>query len=243
MPNPRVWFVTGASRGIGHAIARRALDEGERVAVVARDPTQSDLPSLFPDACVGIAADVTSPASLQEAVARVQGTWGAIDVLINNAGIHRGGRVSRIDHRDWDAVLGTNLTGAFDAVRAVLEAMPDGGSIVNIGAVVGLRGFSGDVAYASAKAGLIGLTNALAIELASRAITVNAVLPGLTETDMVGALSQTSRETLRLRIPLGRSATADEIAHVVWFVAGSTYMTGSVVAVDGGLMAALGSAQ
>ena len=121
--------------------------------------------------------------------------------------------------------------------------MGDGGSIVNVGAVVGLRGFKGDVAYASAKAGLIGLTRALAIELADRAITVNLVLPGLTETEMVGGLSDAAKATLKARVPLGRTAKASEIGDVIWNVAGSTYMTGSIVAVDGGLMAALGSAQ
>jgi NAD(P)-dependent dehydrogenase (short-subunit alcohol dehydrogenase family) len=235
--------VTGGSKGIGEAIARRALSEGDRVAIVAREPRRSSLTSEYPDACLAVTADVADPGSIQTAIAAVQQQWGGVDVLVNNAGIHRGGRIGRLSDADWQAVLDTNLSGAFNTIRAVLPSMGDGGAIVNIGAVVGLRGFKGDVAYASAKAGLIGLTNALAIELAERSITVNVVLPGLTETEMVGALSESAKATLKARVPMGRTALASEIADVVWDVAGSTYMTGSTVAVDGGLMAALGSAQ
>lgn len=239
----RRWVVTGGSRGIGEAVARRALSEGDRVAIIARHPDQSPLASEYRDLCVTAAADITDPDSIQAAITNVQLRWGGVDVLVNNAGIHRGGRIGRIARTDWQAVLDTNLSGAFDTIRAVLPAMGDGGSIVNIGAVVGLRGFKGDVAYASAKAGLIGLTRALAIELADRAITVNLILPGLTETEMVGGLSDAAKATLKARVPLGRTAKASEIGDVIWNVAGSTYMTGSIVAVDGGLMAALGSAQ
>ena len=239
----RRWVVTGGSRGIGEAVARRALSEGDRVAIIARHPDQSPLASEYRDLCLTGAADITEPDSIQAAITDVQLRWGGVDVLVNNAGIHRGGRIGRIARTDWQAVLDTNLSGAFDTIRAVLPAMGDGGSIVNVGAVVGLRGFKGDVAYASAKAGLIGLTRALAIELADRAITVNLVLPGLTETEMVGGLSDAAKATLKARVPLGRTAKASEIGDVIWNVAGSTYMTGSIVAVDGGLMAALGSAQ
>jgi NAD(P)-dependent dehydrogenase (short-subunit alcohol dehydrogenase family) len=243
MGESRRWVVTGGSQGIGDAIARRALSEGDCVAIIARNPNHSSLLSVYPESCLLIPADVTDPESVQKACAAVQKHWGGIDVLVNNAGIHRGGRIGRIAGNDWQGVLDTNLSGAFNTIRAALIFMKDGGSIVNIGAVVGLRGFKGDVAYASAKAGLIGLTHALAIELADRSITVNIVLPGLTETDMVGALSESAKATLMARIPLGRTAQASEIADVVWNVAGSTYMTGSIIAVDGGLMAALGSAQ
>jgi NAD(P)-dependent dehydrogenase (short-subunit alcohol dehydrogenase family) len=239
----RRWVVTGASRGIGAAIARAAAGAGHRVAVLARtaDP-EAVARDLGPDA-LAIAADVTDRASLETAVARVVDAWGGVDVLVNNAGVHKGGRVGRIDRDDWMQVLDTNLVGAFDAVRAVLPAMGAGGSVVNIGAVVGFRGFRGDTAYASAKAGLAGLTAALAMELARDAITVNLVLPGFVETEMTGGLTDAARESIVGRIPLGRVARAEEVADVVLSVAGSTYMTGSVVAVDGGLMAALGSAR
>lgn len=239
----RRWVVTGGSRGIGEGVARRALTEGDRVAVIARDPARGSLAAEFPDTCLPLSADVTDPASLDAAIAVVQRAWGGVDVLVNNAGVHRGGRIGKIARDDWDTVIDTNLNGAFNAVRAVLPYMLPGGSIVNVGAVVGLRGFKGDSAYASAKAGLIGLTHALAIELADRPILVNVVLPGLTETEMVGALSESAKSMLKARVPLGRTAEVDEIADVIWGVAGSTYMTGSIIAVDGGLMAALGSAQ
>lgn len=197
----------------------------------------------YADRGLAVAADLTDAASLAAGVDRVVQAWGGVDVLVNNAGVHRGGRVGRIDRADWDLVLQTNLTGAFECVRAVLPAMADGSAIVNIGAVVGFRGFPGDSAYASAKAGLSGLTLALAIELAARAIRVNLVVPGFTETEMTGSLTDRARSSIVERIPLGRPAEAAEIAQVVLSVAASTYMTGSVISVDGGLGAALGSAR
>lgn len=243
IPGPRRWIVTGGSKGIGKAIADRALSEGERVAVVSREPEGLSLSSEYPVTCLVVAGDVTIPSSIQNAIAEVQQHWGGVDVLVNNAGIHLGGKIERLSTSDWQSVLETNLSGAFNTIRSVLPFLSQGGSIVNIGAVVGLRGFKGDVAYASAKAGLVGLTHALAIELADRSITVNVVLPGLTETGMVKALSESAKESLKSRVPLGRMASKEEIADVVWSVSRSTYMTGSIVPVDGGLMSALGSAR
>ena len=238
----RIWVITGGTKGIGAGIAARALAEGERVAVLARKPASMPAGEHDDASFLAVAADVCDPGSLAEAMARVEDAFGRVDVLVNNAGVHRGGRVNRIERSDWQQVLDTNLSGPFDTIRAALPLMTSGSTVINIGAVVGLRGFPGDAAYASAKAGLLGLTHALAIELAREGITVNAVLPGVTETEMVAALSDRAREAIVTRVPLGRPATVEEIAHVVWMVSGATYMTGSVIAVDGGLMAALGSA-
>src|SRR5262249_32980129 len=132
-----------------------------------------------------------------------------------------------------------NLSGPFHAIRAALPHMNDGGSIVNIGAVVGLRGFAGDSAYGASKAGLSGLTQVLAMELARRGIRVNLVVPGFVSTEMTAGVSEKAREKLVARIPLRREGKAEEIAEVVWWVAGSTYMTGSTIATDGGLMCGL----
>lgn len=239
---PRRWVVTGATRGIGAAIVRQACAAGDRVAVLARTVDSVAIEADYGDAALAIATDVTDPASMQSAVAQVVEAWGGVDVLVNNAGVHRGGRITSISREAWLEVLSTNLVGAFDAVRVVLPAMPDGAAVVNIGAVVGFRGFPGDTAYSAAKAGLSGLTLALAMELAPRGIRVNLVLPGFTETEMTEGLSERARASIIGRIPLGRPARAGEVAEVVLSVASSTYMTGSIVAVDGGLMAALGSA-
>jgi 3-oxoacyl-[acyl-carrier protein] reductase len=191
------------------------------------------------DRAIGLRADVTDPASLKLAADQVIARWGRIDVLVNNAGLHRGNLVGALDIADWDAVLETNLSGPFHAVRAVLPHLQAGGSIVNIGAVVGMRGSPGDSPYGASKAGLAGLTQVLAVELARRGIRVNLVLPGFVSTEMTAAVSERMRERLVARIPLGREGTAEEIADVVAWVAGSSYMTGSIVATDGGLMCAI----
>ena len=237
MTAPLTWLVTGGSRGIGAAIVRRALDAGDRVAVLARSPSALADPDLQ---VVAVEADVTDRVQIERAVRDVADALGPVDVLVNNAAVHRGGRIGKLTPDDWDAVLGANVTGVFNVTRAVVPLMGDGAAIVNVGAVVGFRGFPGDVAYGTSKAALLGLTRVLAVELAPRRIRVNLVLPGFVETDMTASLSSRAREALVGRIPLGRPATRDEIAHVVETAARATYMTGSVVAVDGGLLAALG---
>lgn len=234
----RTWLVTGASRGIGQAIAERALDDGDRVAMVART-FPSGTPA--PDRALAVEADVTDHQSVARGVEAAVAAFGPIDVVVNNAGVHRGGRVDRLSLDDWDAVVATNLSGPLLVVRAVLPHLRDEGAIVNVGAVVGFRGFPGDAAYGATKAGLAGLTRVLAVELAPRGIRVNLVVPGFVDTEMTGDLSARARASVTDRIPLGRTGTPAEIADVVAWVAGATYMTGSVVATDGGLLAALGS--
>jgi 3-oxoacyl-[acyl-carrier protein] reductase len=239
----RRWLVTGASRGIGAAIAARAATGGNRVALLARSDAVLDVAAKAGPDALGVRADVTDPASVARAVDEVVSVWGGVDVLVNNAGVHRGGRVDRLKPGEWDEVLSTNLTAPLTLTRAVLPHMDVGSAIVNIGAVVGFRGFPGDAPYGAAKAGLAGLTRVLAVELAGRGIRVNLVVPGFVETEMTSELSDRARQMIADRIPLGRTGTADEIAGVVVWVADSPYMTGSVVATDGGLLAAMGSAQ
>ncbi len=238
-PEVRRWVVTGASRGLGLAIARLAASKGDKVALVARSKDiDAEANAIGADA-IGLVADVTDPASVARACAEVVERWGGIDVLINNAGLHRGGLVGALAEDDWQAVLDTNLSGPFNLVRAALPHLGEGASIVNIGAVVGLRGFSGDAAYGASKAGLVGLTQVLAVELARRGIRVNLVIPGLTSTEMTNGISARAKAKLVAGIPLGREGTAEELADVVWWVAGSPYMTGSIISNDGGLLCRL----
>jgi NAD(P)-dependent dehydrogenase (short-subunit alcohol dehydrogenase family) len=185
---------------------------------------------------IGIAADVTSGDDLARLADQIGGQWGRLDVLVNNAGLHRGGTINRVTDSDWDATLATNLTGPMRIIRAMLPLMPPGGAVVNIGAVVGFRGFPGDSCYGASKAGLAGLTQVLAAELARRQILVNMVVPGFVLTEMTSSISERARRAIVNRIPLQRMGTPEEIADVCWWVAGSTYMTGSVVFTDGGLM-------
>ena len=231
----KVWLVTGGSRGIGRAIVEKALAGGNRVAVLARSPNKSNNEKQL-----NLIADVSDEAQLTAAIEQIISQWGRIDIVVNNAGLHRGGKASRLDLEDWEAVLQTNLTGALQVIRATESHLERGASIIHIGAVVGFRGFPGDAAYASSKAGLAGLTRALAIEFASRDIRVNLVIPGLVLTDMTSGLSEKAMDSMRAMIPLGRLGTAMEIADVVHSVASATYMTGAFIPVDGGLMSTFG---
>jgi len=235
----RRWLVTGASRGLGHAIATRAIAGGDRVCLVARSPDIGAIAdTLGPDA-MGVVADVTSPGEVEAACRQAAAAWGGIDVVVNNAGLHRGGRVDALSQDDWDATLATNLSGPLHVIRAALPHMGAGGAILNIGAVVGYRGFPGDSCYGASKAGLAGLNQVLAVELARRQIRVNLVVPGFVETDMTATVSARARTAIIAKIPLGRMGTATEAADVCWWVAGATYMTGSVIMSDGGLMCGL----
>ena len=229
----RRWLVTGGSRGIGAAIASMAVARGDQVAVVARSGTE--VPGT-----TGIRLDLSDPDAPAAAVAACAEALGGVDVLVNNAAQHRGGRLEKLADGDFEAVVETNLVVPYRMCRAAVPAMEDGSAIINIGAVVGFRGFPGDSPYGSAKAGLAGLTQVLAIELARRQITVNLVVPGFTETEMTGALEERARDKIISRIPMRRPAEAYEVADVVGWVASSPYMTGAIVPVDGGLMAALG---
>jgi NAD(P)-dependent dehydrogenase (short-subunit alcohol dehydrogenase family) len=233
----RIWFVTGASRGIGEAVARRAAAQGDSVVLVARGAAVERVAAEVGG--VGIRADVLDHASLGQAVDEGVARFGRIDVLVNNAGIHKGGRLDRLTVEDFEDVLRADLIGPFETCRLAVPHMPPGSAVVNVGAVVGFRGFPGDSPYGAAKAGLAGLTRVLAVELARLEITVNLVVPGLTDTNILDGVDERARARLLERVPLRRMGTPDEVAQVVCWVASSRYMTGSVVPVDGGMMAQL----
>lgn len=240
MSGSQVWVVTGASRGIGAAIARTVLEAGHRVALLARGDAVLDLAESLGDQARGFQCDVGSRESIDAAIDAVVAAYGHIDTLVNNAGVHRGGKVQRLSDEAWQEVMQVNLTGAMSMTRAALPHMDAGAAIVNVGAVVGFRGFPGDAAYASSKAGLSGLTKALAIELAPKAITVNLVIPGLVITEMTSGLSEAALEKMNGQIPMRRFAEEREIAEVVYWVSQSRYMTGACVPVDGGLLSSFG---
>ncbi|MFO7550572.1 MAG: SDR family oxidoreductase [Haliea sp.] len=240
MVDQKIWFVTGASRGIGRAIAECALGAGDKVAIVARGAEVESLAEELGADCMACRADVSDAEAVTAAVAAVVARWGRIDVVVNNAGLHRGGRIGRIPLADWDSVVDVNLRGAVNVIRATDPHLEAGSAVINVGAVVGFRGFPGDSAYAASKAGLAGLTRALAIEFAARGITVNLVIPGLVLTEMTGGLSEKALEGMRKTIPLGRYGEPGEIAQVVEWVARSRYMTGAFVPVDGGLLSSFG---
>lgn len=235
----RRWLITGASRGIGKAIAARAIQNGDQVCILARSDDGRSTAEQLGDRAISVVADVAQPDAVAAAIDDVASRWGGLDVIVNNAGLHRGGRVDAVASGDWDLSLATNLTGPFNVVRATLPHLSAGSSIINIGAVVGYRGFPGDSCYGASKAGLAGLTQVLSAELAPRGIRVNLVVPGFVMSEMTATVSARARDEIIARIPMGRMGTADEIADVCWWVAGSTYMTGSVIVTDGGLKSSL----
>ncbi|MFK8048409.1 MAG: SDR family oxidoreductase [Halioglobus sp.] len=242
MEPQKTWLITGASRGIGLAVAKRAIAAGDRAAILARGESVLEAADTLGENCMGLRCDVANRESVETAIGGVVQSWGQIDYVVNNAGVHRGGKINRIKLEDWQTVLDTNLTGAMNITAAASEHMGEGGSIVNTGAVVGFRGFPGDSAYGASKAGLAGMTRALAIELASKGIRVNLVIPGLVLTEMTEGLSEKALESMRKTIPLGRYGEPDEIAEVIEWVSRSRYMTGAFIPADGGLMSSFGIA-
>lgn len=241
----RVALVTGASRGIGREIALRFGAEGYRVVVHYRDhEAQARDVAAEVEARGGEArlarADVGDAAQVNAMVEGTIAAWGQIDVLVNNAGIARDSLILRMKDEAWDEVLAVDLRGAFLCVRAVLRSMlrQRYGRIVNMTSAAGRVGNVGQANYVAAKAGLIGLTKAVAREVAGRGITCNAVAPGLIETDMTASMDEATRERLLVRVPMGRLGTAAEVADVVMFLARpeSGYITGQVIGVDGGLV-------
>jgi 3-oxoacyl-[acyl-carrier protein] reductase len=240
----QVAIVTGAGRGIGRAIALRLASEGARVACVSR--TQQNAQNVADEinaprlAAKAYAVDVADHAAVQKVGSQILNDFGRADILVNNAGVRRDALAMRMSVEDWDAVIGTNLRGAFSFTQAIVRAMTKqrSGRIINISSVIGLMGNAGQTNYAASKAGLIGFTKSLARELASRNITVNAVAPGFVTTDMTAALSDEIKNTIHAKIPLGRTATPEEIANAVVFLASAEagYITGQVLCVDGGIV-------
>jgi 3-oxoacyl-[acyl-carrier protein] reductase len=238
----RVALVTGASRGIGRATARALAARGASVVATARGDHAGVVAAEIQESGGRAEArtlDVTDQAGIEAAIADVLGRHGRIDVLVNNAGITRDQLLLRLKRSDWDAVLDTDLTAVAMLTQAVLKPMlkQRAGRIINLTSVVGQAGNAGQANYAAAKAGLIGFTKAMALEVASRGITVNAVAPGMVDTDMTRALSQGAQGAWADRIPLKRLGTPEDVAEAVVFLASdeASYITGHVLAVNGGM--------
>lgn len=238
----RVALVTGASRGIGRAIALRLASGGATVIAAARGDHAAAVAAdivAAGGAADSVTMDVTDEASIAGVVADVLARHGRVDILVNNAGITRDQLMLRMKRGDWDAVIGTNLTAAYSCIQAVLRPMVKqrSGRIVNITSVVGQAGNAGQVNYAASKAGLIGLTKSLALEVASRSITVNAVAPGLIDTDMTRAISDGAHDEWAKKIPLQRLGSPEDVAGAVAFLVSdeAAYITGQVLAVNGGM--------
>jgi 3-oxoacyl-[acyl-carrier protein] reductase len=240
----RVAFVTGASQGIGRACALKLATEGAAVAVAAR--SQEKLNELVNEItasggrAAAFALDVTEEAQIKSVIKAAQAQFGQIDILVNNAGITRDQLVMRMKRADWDSVLQTNLTSAYLCIQQVTSSMlkQRWGRIINIASVFGQMGQAGQANYAASKAGLIGLTMAIARELGSRNITCNAVAPGFIETAMTEALGDEFKQNAAKQIPLGRVGTVDDVASAVAFLASddASYITGHVLNVNGGML-------
>ena len=233
-------FVTGSTRGIGLAIARELHQAGARVAIVGRDQARAEaVAAELGERAAAVSCDVASAAQVDAAIAAAEAVLGPITVLVNNAGLTRDNLLIRLSDADWDQVLDANLKGAFHTMRAVAKGMMKRrqGRIINISGVVGIMGNKGQANYAASKAGLIGLTKAVAQEYASRNVLVNCVAPGFIETDMTAALPPEASAALLSAIPLGRFGRPDEIAGAVLFLASdlARYITGHVLVVDGGM--------
>jgi 3-oxoacyl-[acyl-carrier protein] reductase len=239
---PQVALVTGASRGIGRAIAQALADAGFKVIGTATSETGATAitDALAPQGGSGIALNVTDGAALDAAIDGIVKQHGGLHVLVNNAGITRDMLSMRMKDEDWDAVLDTNLKAVFRACRAATKPMMRQryGRIINITSVVGASGNPGQANYAAAKAGVAGMSRALARELGARNITVNCVAPGFIATDMTEALPEAARSALLSTIPLGRLGAAAEVAHAVAFLASreAAYITGTELHVNGGML-------
>lgn len=239
----RVAFVTGASRGIGRAIALTLCRSGFDIVVASPEIEKNEEVAEEIRACSGEAMtvnlDVTSPESVKAAFGKAVQDKTRIDVLVNNAGITRDGLAVRMKPQDWDLVMKINLNGAFLCTQQVLPGMMKNrwGRIVNISSVVGQAGSAGQVNYAASKAGLIGMTKALAQEMGSRSITVNAIAPGYIDTDMTRALPDDLKQKMLATVPLARMGKPEDIAAAVKFLVSedASYITGHVLAVNGGM--------
>jgi len=243
MLKDKVAIVTGASRGIGKDIALRFAEQGAKVVVSAR--SEAGVEALVREIktsggeAVGAVGDVSVPADADRIIDAAVQAFGRLDILVNNAGITRDGLLLRMKDEDWDAVLDTNLKGAFLCTRAAAKVMSKQkyGRIINISSVVGEMGNPGQANYCASKAGLLGLTKSVAKELARRNVTVNAITPGFIETDMTEALPEKTRLELAAQIPLGRLGEPVDISHAVNFLASDLagYITGQVLGVNGGM--------
>jgi len=243
MLKDKVAIVTGASRGIGRAIALTLAAQGAKIVASGRNAEAlaslaAEISALGGEV-VTVSGDVALDADANALIDRAMAAFERVDILVNNAGITRDGLLLRMKSEDWDAVLDTNLKGAFLCTRAAAKVMSKQryGRIVNISSVVGEMGNAGQANYCASKAGLLGLTKAVARELARRNVTVNAVTPGFIVTDMTDDLSEKAREAMTEQIPLGRLGEVDDIAHAVLYLVSdqAAYVTGQVLGVNGGM--------
>jgi 3-oxoacyl-[acyl-carrier protein] reductase len=240
----QIAVVTGAGRGIGRAIALKFAAEGADVVCVSRTAENSEKIAAEVRAmgrkAWAHAVDVANSVAVAETAEKILAATGRVDILVNNAGVTRDGLLMRMSDEDWDAVLNTNLKGAFLFTKAFSRtfAKQRSGRIINVASVIGLIGNAGQCNYAASKAGLIGFTKSVARELASRGVTANAIAPGFIETDMTSALGQDLKTELLKRIPLNCFGQADDIASGALFLAGpgARYITGQVLTIDGGMV-------
>lgn len=239
----KVALVTGASRGIGRAVALALAATGAQVAVnfvnrrdaamaVRKEIQMQGQESLL------VQADVAARQDVEQMISHVLDHFGQIDILVNNATLHRGGKVHRLPESDWESVMDSCLRGAFHCCQQVVPHMTArrNGRIINVSSIMGRIGWPGDTAYGAAKAGLVGFTRSLAKEVAPHGITANVVMPGYIDTDMTAGLTPRSKDFMVSRIPLGRAGQPEEVAEVVTFLASqAAYVTGAVYVVDGGM--------
>lgn len=232
-------LVTGAGSGIGRACAVALAHEGVRVAVGYRgnkDGAQETV--ALCEGSMEFNIDVSSTESVAGAFEEIEQALGPVEILVNNAGMTRDGLLMRMSEAAWDEVIDVSLKGAFRCTKRALPGMLRGrwGRVISVGSVVGTTGNPGQANYAAAKAGLVGFSKALALEVAAKGITVNVVAPGLVETDFIAKLSPAARDALMSQIPMGRAASADEAAEAVRFCARSGYLTGQVIGINGGIV-------